>query len=315
MEGMPVSQHLHHETQQPSIQTQAGSFPQQSPQQPAKSLDSASQRVPARPSSAFLKRRDPNKKVSWDNSVVDNEKAPKSPSVRPPTPPLLKKVTVVPKGTADSSWSQKLSTSTAIPVSAANTSAKMYSPSVRHSQSARPSGQNTYAGPDPWYQAHPANQQIGVSGSPPTHIPSGSQPNQAPAANSALKRKPNPASKDHVLEIKTSTSKGVRRTKIQRPARTTSGIPPAVPDAPEPRMQGPPPTPRITRLPTPDLPGVSGTTFCTCDATNCNKLVHLWTTAQERRAVCNCDDANCKKPFHTDKMDIQSKTPSGPSTQ
>jgi hypothetical protein len=41
-------------------------------------------------------------------------------------------------------------------------------------------------------------------------------------------------------------------------------VPPAVPDAPAPRREGPPPTPRISRLPTPDLSDISDGNFCTC---------------------------------------------------
>lgn len=310
---MSVSQYPTLTTQQPCTQTTAGDHPQQQPQQPApteQSSDVAPQKVQARPVSAFLKRRDSNKKVSWDHSVVDNEKAPKTPSVRPSTPPLLKKAIGFLKGAADPSTSQHPSTSTAIPVPVANTSVKMNSPSVRPPQSARPSSQGTYAGQDPWYQPSQMNQRMAASGRPQTYVPSSQKSNQAPAANSASKRKSNPAAQGPVLEIRTSVSKGVQQAKIQRPS---SRIPPAVPDAPQPIIQSPPPTPRITRLPTPDLPEVGGTTFCTCDGTNDNKPVHLWMNAQESKTLCTCDSTNCNKTVHL-KMDIQSKTPSGPAT-
>jgi hypothetical protein len=313
MEGMPAGQHPHPATQQLGTQATAGSYPQQPPPQEApgkQSADLLHPKVPARLTSAFLKKHKSNKKVRWDHSVVDNEKTPKVPSVRPPTPPLLKKVAGPPKSSALPHPSQVTSTSIG-PV--ANTSAKMYSQSERPPQSIRPSGQSTYSGPDPWYQPNPMTQHAPAvaSGRPPTYVPATQRPGQALAPNSASKRKANSAPK--VVEIFLSTSKG-HQTKTQKPAGTTSRVPPAVPDAPQPRTQGPPPTPRITRLPTPDLAEVSGTTFCTCDAKNCNKPVHLYTDAQESKNVCTCDCTNCNKLFHV-KMNVQSKKPSGPSTQ
>jgi hypothetical protein len=44
-------------------------------------------------------------------------------------------------------------------------------------------------------------------------------------------------------------------------------VPPSVPDSP--RRQGPPPTPRPTRLPTPDLDDISGRRFCNCSQHYC----------------------------------------------
>jgi hypothetical protein len=79
-------------------------------------------------------------------------------------------------------------------------------------------------------------------------------------------------------------------------------------------MQGPPPTPRITRLPTPDLPELSGRAFCSCDGTHSSQPVHVKMTAQESKTFCTCDGINCNKPVHM-KMNVQSKKPSGLSTQ
>jgi len=94
MEGMPVSPNPRTATQQPGVQTAAGSHSQQPPQQPVladRSHDSVTKTVRAKLTSAFLKRRNSNKKVQWDRAVIDNEKTPKVPSVRPPTPPPFKK--------------------------------------------------------------------------------------------------------------------------------------------------------------------------------------------------------------------------------
>ncbi|KAE9368783.1 hypothetical protein N431DRAFT_64157 [Stipitochalara longipes BDJ] len=275
MEGMPVSQNPHAATQQIGVQTTAGS--QQPPQQPVpseQSHDNIPKQALAKLTSAFLKRRNSNKKVQWDVSVIYNEKTPKVPSIP--------------------------STATAVPEPVANTSAKMYSTSVQQPQSVRPCGPNALPGPDSRYQTYVPSQQFASSGRPQAYVTSTLQPIQAPLANSSSKRRANTM----IFEIRTPGSNGSKRTNNQRPIGTASHVPPAVPDAPQPQIQGPPPTPRITRLPTPDLPELTGTTFCTCDGTGCDKLVHVWMDAQEKQSVYTCDDTNCNKSVHL-KMNVQ----------
>jgi hypothetical protein len=291
---MPASQHLNLTTQQSGAQKGSGVNSQKQPPQLGRvgqSADSILQKGPARPS-AFLKKRKPNLKVRWDNLTVDNEQTPKAPSVRPPTPPLVKRPTGPSKNSSYSYPSQISSTSTVEPVRTANTSVKMYSPSVRPQQSAGSRGQNTRAGSAPQSQAYLPSQHLPsvASRRPPAHVLSTHRPDQASAANSVPKIKTVVATKDHSRELETSSVKDFRHTKMQRTAGTALRVPPAVPDAPQPRMHGPPPTPRITRLPTPDLPELKTSMFCSCGDTRCNKNTHR-------------------------KMNEQSKKPSGPSTQ
>ncbi len=192
----------------------------------------------------------------------------------------------------------------------ANTSAKMYSPSVQPTQGVRPSGANTFPGPDSRCQTYVPRQQSAPSGRPQADVPSIRQPGQVSAANSSSKRRANQLA----VEITRTGSKSSRQTKSQTTKDKAARILPAVPDAPQPTLQGPPPTPRITRLPTPDLPELTGTAFCTCDDTNCRKLVHLLMNAQEKQSACTCNDTSCNKSVHL-KMKVQRKKPSGPSAE
>ncbi|KAN0093649.1 hypothetical protein V8E51_016833 [Hyaloscypha variabilis] len=274
---MPVSQSSHTAPQQTGVQRTAGPHPQQPQQQPVpgeQSHDSLPKKALIKLTSAFLKRRNSNKTVRWDETVIDNEKAPKVPSIP--------------------------STATAGSESVANTSAKMYSPPVQPPQGVRPSGPNTVPGPDSRCQTYVPRQQSAPSGRPQADIPSSQKPCQVPAANSSSKRRANKSA----VEIRTTGSKSTRQTKNQTPNDKAARVPPAVPDAPQPTFQGPPPTPRITRLPTPDLPDLTGTAFCTCDDTDCSKLVHLRMDAQEKQSVCTCNDTNCNKSVHL-KMNVQ----------
>lgn len=50
----------------------------------------------------------------------------------------------------------------------------------------------------------------------------------------------------------------------QLPQHGGNRLPPAVPDAPAPPRERPPPTPRISRIPTPDLSDFGDENFCTC---------------------------------------------------
>jgi hypothetical protein len=291
---MPASQHLNLTTQQSGTQKGSCVNPQQQPPQLGRvglSADSIPRKGPARPS-AFLKKRKPNLKVRWDNLTVDNEQTPKAPSVRPPTPPLVKRPTGLSENSAYSHPSQISSTSTVEPVRTANSSVKMYSPSVRTQQSAGSRGQNIRAGSAPHPQAYLPSQHLATaaSGRTPASVLSTQRSDQASAANSVSKRKTVVATKDYSWELETSSVKDFRHTKMQRSVGTAPRVPPAVPDAPQPRMHGPPPTPRITRLPTPDLPELKTSMFCSCGDTRCNKNTHR-------------------------KMNEQSKKPSGPSTQ
>jgi len=186
----------------------------------------------------------------------------------------------------------------------------MYSPSVQPLQSVRATSPNTASGPDAGHQTYIPSQQSTSSGRPQAQLPSAQKPGQFPAANSSSKRKANTAT----FEIRTPASKSSRQTDNHRPIGLASQVPPAVPDAPQPTFLGPPPTPRITRLPTPDLPELTGTAFCTCDGRNCDKRVHVWMDAKEKQSVCTCEDTNCSKPVHL-KMDVQRKKPSGPPAE
>jgi hypothetical protein len=290
---MPASQHLNLTTQQSGTQKESGVNPQQQPPQlgrVGRSADTIPRKSPAR-ASAFLKKRKSNLKVRWDNLTVDNEQTPKAPSVRPPTPPLVKRPTGLSENSAYSHPSQISSTSTVEPVRTASSSVKMYSPSVRPQQSAGPRSQKNRAGSAPHPQAYLPSQHLPsvASGRPPAHVLSTHRPDQASATNSVSKRK-TVVAKDHSREFETSSVKDFRHTKMQRTAGAVPRVPPAVPDAPQPRTHGPPPTPRITRLPTPDLPELKTSMFCSCGDTRCNKNTHR-------------------------KMNEQSKKPSGPSTQ
>jgi hypothetical protein len=291
---MHPNQHLNLTTQQPGIQKRPGVNPQQQPPQLGRvgqSADSIPQKGPARPS-AFLKKRKTNLKVRWDNMTVDNEQTPKAPTVRPPTPPLVKRPTGLSENSAYSHPSQMMSTSTVEPVHTANTSVKMYSPSVRPQQSAGSSGQTTFSGSAPHPQAYLPSQHLATlaPGRPPAYALPTHRPDQASAANSESKRKTVVATKGNSREVDMSSVKDFRHTKMQRTAGTVYRVPPAVPDAPQPIMHGPPPTPRITRLPTPDLPELKTSMFCSCGDARCNKITYR-------------------------KMNDQSKKPSGPSTQ
>lgn len=291
---MPASQHLNLTTQQTGIQKGSGVNPQQQPPQIGRvgqSADSIPQKGPARPS-AFLKKRKTNLKVRWDDMTVDNEQTRKAPSVRPPTPPLVTRPTGLSENSAYSHPSQMPSTSTVEPVHTANTSVKMYSPSVRPQQSAGSSGPTTLSGSTSHPHAYLPSQHLATvaSGRPLAHVLSTHRPDQASAANPESKRKKVVTTKGHSREFDMSSVKDFRHTKMQRTAGTAPRVPPAVPDAPQPRMHGPPPTPRITRLPTPDLPDLRTSMFCSCDDARCNKFTHR-------------------------KMNEQSKKPSGPSTK
>jgi hypothetical protein len=284
---MPASQHLNSTTQQPGIQKGSGVNPQQQPPQLGRigqSADSIPQKGPARPS-AFLKKRKPNLKVRWDNLIVDNEQTPKAPSVRPPTPPLVKRSTGLSKNSAYSHPSQIPPTSTVEAVHTANTSERMCSPSVRPQQTARSSGQNTLSGPALNPQACLPSQHLTTvaSGRPPAYAVSTHRQDEASAANSVLKRKPVVVTRGNSREVETSSFKDFRHTKMQRTASTAYRVPPAVPDAPQPRMQGPPPTPRITRLPTPDLPELSRSMFCSCGDARCNKITQMKMNGQRKK--------------------------------
>ncbi len=61
------------------------------------------------------------------------------------------------------------------------------------------------------------------------------------------------------------------RNKSSNPKQLfSSQIPPTLdPDSPQ-RLLVPPPTPRPARLPSPDLPDISGREFCDCHGSNCN---------------------------------------------
>lgn len=294
---MPASQHLNLTTQQPGMKKGSGVNPQQQPshlERVGQSADPIPQKDPARPS-AFLKRRKTNLKVRWDDSTVDNdhnEQTPKTSSVRPPTPPLVERPTGLSENSAYSHPSQIRSTSTVEPVHSTNTSVKTYSRSPRAQQSVGSSDQDTLSGSAPQPQAYLPNQYLAVIsfGTPTVYISSTHRPDQASAANSESKRKTVVATKGHSPEVDMSSVKAFRHTKMQKTAGTAYRVPPAVPDAPQSRMHGPPPTPRITRLPTPDLPELSSSLFC------------------------SCGDARCKKITHRNLND-QSKKPSGPSTQ
>jgi hypothetical protein len=309
MERMPVSQHLHPTKQESDIQKTAASHSQQQPQQATteQASDLAPQRIPARLTTAFLKKHKPNKKAAGSISLQITRRRQ---GFHQRGPLFLETTTALAKSSALPHLSQAPTTSA---VSVTNISVRMHSQSVRQPKCVRPSGHCTYSGPDPWYQPNPVNQHhpTGASGRSPTYVPATQRPVQASAANSASKRKPKPIA--IALENFLSSSKDHQK-KIKETAEPTSRVPPAVPDAPRPKMQGPPPTPRITRLPTPDLPEVGGTTFCTCQATSCSKPVHLYTDAQGTKDVCPCNGTNCNKPFHF-KMKVQSKKPSAPSTE
>lgn len=54
---------------------------------------------------------------------------------------------------------------------------------------------------------------------------------------------------------------GVKGNVQKKQPVASSPVPPAVPDSPR-RLQKPPPTPRLERLPTPDLPDIAGAYFC-----------------------------------------------------
>jgi len=63
---------------------------------------------------------------------------------------------------------------------------------------------------------------------------------------------------------KGSANSAVKRDKASH-VRNASHVPPRVPDAPSWPNQRPPPAPRPSRLPTPDLMDVDGEMFCPCD--------------------------------------------------
>jgi hypothetical protein len=287
---MPVSQHPDLAEQQPGVQTRSTAHPA-APQQ---SPDFAPQKISARPASALLKKRRQNKTVHWDHSVIDNEKKIKVPSARPLTPPITKKSkssAALPQSSIYLNPSQK--SLTAMPAPVANTSGRMDSPFVRPlAHSIIPSGQSTFTGQDPRYPIqYPDQYMVTAASKPPTHIPSTQRSDQAPAANSSSKRNPDPRTHHHTHPAGASSPGNAPKMKTQRPEATR--IPPRVPDPPQLKKQGPPPTPRITRLPTPDLPDISGRKFCVCS--DCKRL------------------ADSKgKPIHV-KMNAQSKKPCGPS--
>ncbi|PVH69579.1 hypothetical protein DL98DRAFT_522100 [Cadophora sp. DSE1049] len=62
-----------------------------------------------------------------------------------------------------------------------------------------------------------------------------------------------------------SANSAVKRDKAPR-GRSASHVPPKVPDAPSKPSQRPPPAPRPSRLPTPDLMDIGGEMFCPCDS-------------------------------------------------
>jgi hypothetical protein len=265
-----------------------GSYYQQPAQRgPAdRSTDSLPKGVPARRRSAWLKHRNSNKKVRWDRSVIDNEKTPKVPSVRPPTPPLNKRPSKLSKGLAYPSSSQKPSASTtAGSGTAANNSGKMYSPSPQ-----RPRGSRASSLLD-----HNPRSRHG------DHVTAtGTRPSPT-KAKSTLQKMPKPGNRLN-LTLGVASTKPTQQSKSQRPA----GVPPAVPDAPPSRTKGPPPTPRITRLATPDLPEVSRNQFCNCGGKICNKPIHVNVGADD-----DCCGSTHYKWSSNFKMDAQSKKSSG----
>jgi hypothetical protein len=297
MEGMPVSQYPELATQKPGFQ--ARSIVQ--PPAPQQSLDSIPPKDKARPASALLKKRRQKKTVHWDHSVIDNERKPKVPSVRPLTPPLQKRSTssaAPPQSSIYPNPSPNPPTSIRALASVANISVRMDSSYVRlPMHSVIPSGQSTFLGQEPRYPIQRPNQAVVESPSrmPPTHISSTQRPDQAPAANSSSKKSRGPRSPRSAVQGRSSLPSNATEVKTERPKTKLSRVPPRVPDPPRPEMQGPPPTPRITRLPTPELPDISGRKFCMC--ANCKRLVE-----------------SKGKPVHV-KMNAQSKKPCGPSTE
>jgi hypothetical protein len=73
------------------------------------------------------------------------------------------------------------------------------------------------------------------------------------------------------------------RSSVKRPQSEQSRAPPAVPDPPASRQQ-PPQTPKISRLPTPDLPDFNGEIFCLCAPACSGNSAASKMTAQRKRS-------------------------------
>lgn len=216
---MIADKNLDRATQHPHAQMKANFKPHQAVgkhAQASRSTDSLPHKTPAKRPDAWLKRRNKNKIIRWDKTVVDNEKAPKIPSVRPPTPPLHQR------------------------------------PTPQRPEATRPSSQNSL---DTMYQDTVSRYKnhVNATASKPVKL----QPFQLlqPIQGMTLRD-----------EMKLNTAKPL--------TARVSGVPPAAPDAPQLRAQRPPSTPRITRLPTPELPELKGKSFCDCGRPDCTPTMY-----------------------------------------
>jgi hypothetical protein len=245
-------------TQHPKVATTSTSQPhsrtrliirQELPQQ---SLDPIVARAPGLLVHSNRRLQKLGKRVRWHPSVIDNEHKIKS---RPKAPEA----------------SARLHTPLASPkISVKSTEA------TSSSAPSRPSTQTVLPRNSMW----PA--QVTQPGYPPSSTSAALRMTYRPVtwvpANTSSKRDPVP-----------STHRPTRRpTKrpTQRP-QTTTWIPPRVPD-PLTRQQ-PPPTPRPTRLKTPELPDIGGSKFCFCHgdtkdpACATERLVHQKMDAQSKK--------------------------------
>ncbi|KAK0115592.1 hypothetical protein ONS95_000135 [Cadophora gregata] len=66
------------------------------------------------------------------------------------------------------------------------------------------------------------------------------------------------------ISARRSANSAAKRDKAPR-GKSTSHVPPKVPDAPSRQSQRPPSAPRPSRIPTPDLMDIGGEMFCDCD--------------------------------------------------
>lgn len=185
--------------------------------------------------SAFLKKTESKqqKKVCFDPTVIDNE------------------------------WKMKSRPKKMSSVAAANISIKIDSPSPKpqESRSRLPQMPGHYLEYE--QVGRPSQRPLTSHPQEPVH-----HPVQSPNVISS----PTKLRKSHQSQIpaKRPANSAAKRNKDPRTLKSTH-VPPRVPDAPVSQAQKPPPTPRPTRLPTPDLIDIDGKFFCECDIRTCEE--------------------------------------------
>jgi hypothetical protein len=226
---------------------------------PSKQRYSSTSKQPSTIPSSFLKNHHGShgKKVRFAPNVTKNERKPCKTVSPPPRPGS-------PVHTAAMS---KLALK-----ASAGVSIRAWPPSTAPANTSRPMVPAPSRSPASSHLKHtPANTSASRSSpSPSTHVPT--------KRDHGTMKNTSTSSKSTHRAARTGSNAPQQSSKNLPPANTGSkrssglphrplNIPPPVPEAP--RRQGPPPTPRPARLPTPDLEDISHRRFCACNNPVC----------------------------------------------